>query len=856
MQVQPVFDRESYAQINDMQHYIVHYDKIEDHGEDGQPRCAAHENHHVTEDYDRRERPHREIALEDLFGDRKPESGRRSAERRKVLLYGNPGSGKTCIGKVIAYKWANNRFRDDVDVVYVVPVIKLNSSNLERQEWKTLAEAVTNICYSHQNKPITDNLLTQVDDDLDDLRTLLVLDGVDEGDEKGKDMITLAKKRQCKILMLSRPYNLFDEKAFTELEVECLGFKEEQLKAYINKELPKEGKKLIERAKKEKDMWRSMHNPVKACIVCLLWKEGEPALVDEDRKTSDFAMYGRISNFMWSRFAKRPNMGEVSRDDIFQRLESIAFEAFRKKTTLVNQTLVEEHASTAFIREILRDSGFLLYNIEKMQYQFPHKHVQEYFVGRYVARTLEGETVKDQTSVAFLTNGKYTADNRDVISFMTQAIAQSRRGIGLQKLFSFIDQEPREIIGVRHFLLKLCLLDKFLAGLWRSEIDETTSNDAASQIIHTLTLIIKELKPGNDLWNIIITKLREYPNVLRQYHDEVIGALTEESKLQDVVDADCFEDIVMLTIFCPRHTADLVDVAREKLEDQSNPRIRLAGLYMVRDILGHHQDRTRDLVPMLRKGCEDSERDNRRMTMFFVRRVCALTHNVSDGLLEVLKSGFQDEDASVRIAAMMSVKCLAVHIEGASEELFSLIKEGCKSTNKDMQIIALRTLGYLRSEDKDPKKFDELIEEAEKNEDEKVKSAAESSKKPKDKKRMCECKEETKDLSDDTQKMIKNLCKKEKTKPREASTVNDLTDLWQKAVEAEKEFDVGELVPHLIQLPVTVEQTSKKQQQKPVVHTDGSDAMQLCDRNTVNNLITAIEERFENMYPGILNLLR
>ena len=42
--------------------------------------------------------------------------------------------------------------------------------------------------------------------------------------------------------------------------------------------------------------------------------------------------------------------------------------------------------------------------------------------------------------------------------------------------------------------------------------------------------------------------------------------------------------------------------------------------------------------------------------------------------------------------------------------------------------------------------------------------------------------------------MIEDLCKKKETSElRAASTVNDLTDLCQKGVEAEKGIDVGEL---------------------------------------------------------------
>ena len=81
---------------------------------------------HAKERNEKKTKVTKPIALDDLFKRRSLKPGGPESEVRSVLLYGNPGSGKTCITRVVAHKWALGEMARDFSAVYVVPVRVLN----------------------------------------------------------------------------------------------------------------------------------------------------------------------------------------------------------------------------------------------------------------------------------------------------------------------------------------------------------------------------------------------------------------------------------------------------------------------------------------------------------------------------------------------------------------------------------------------------------------------------------------------------------------------------------------------------------------------------------------------------------
>ena len=154
--------------------------------------------------YNEKTRVTKPIVLDDLFKRRCLKHGDPESEVRRVLLYGNPGYGKTCITKVVAHKWALGQMAQHFNAIYVVPVGILNRAKLKGRELTRLEEPISQICFSRRNHPFyLENVITQIEDDLDDPSTLLMIDGLDKANDHAMELLSTVWERSCKVLLLS-----------------------------------------------------------------------------------------------------------------------------------------------------------------------------------------------------------------------------------------------------------------------------------------------------------------------------------------------------------------------------------------------------------------------------------------------------------------------------------------------------------------------------------------------------------------------------------------------------------------------------------------------------------------------------
>eukprot|EP00210_Caulerpa_lentillifera_P002084 g1999.t1 len=449
--VPSLFDNEPAKHVNTLNHSLLLHEKV--FSNNGQIQ-------HIK----------RPIALEDLFKNRQLSSGSSSERVKRVLLFGNPGTGKTTVAQKIAYKWSIDQWGASIDVLYLVPIRALKSTkydNVSMKRERTLHNVITDICFPNYDDSIYEALRFQVKNELEKESTLVIFDGLDEEDEMAREMIQIIELKACRVLVLSRPQNLQSERKFANVEVECIGLSEEQLCQFIESETS--STELVGHLKHYPAVWEVSHTPVVANILALLYSTNKEDILSTESSLNTFSLYWNMSLLIWERHVKKTK-SNVERDQIFEALENIAFNALRDDQILIQQTLVLEFSGSRQMNEVLKDCGFLLLKKEGYFYQFPHLTFQEFFAAQYLVHSLiGGNEGRKQKALEFIFENKYCAKFRLMLCFMAQALTLEEGQKGYKDLEVIINDEPIALGYQQHLVLNLELLEASLCALKRQD---------------------------------------------------------------------------------------------------------------------------------------------------------------------------------------------------------------------------------------------------------------------------------------------------------------------------------------------------------------------------------------------------
>ena len=719
LKVPSLFEPEERRHVKDMEHHVVVYEEIvkkrnikrteeqrkarvrdENEGESS----AIQERDDPNEYWEQKKRITTPVSIEDLFKPRSLEAGANKSEIRRVLLYGNPGSGKTCISKAIAHKWALGEMLQEFKAIYVVPIRRLNVAKAKGVRGEAVEEVVAHMCFKQKGSDDEfKELKIQVKDDLDMPSTLLVFDGLDEADDDARELLSMVEKGECKLLIFMRPYNLQGILTKVDCQFECLGFNDQQLRNYINRELQQDqASRLIRSLQRDRGMWETAHTPVTAHIICSLSRERGIASEDQGKRASMFHIYGDMTNYVWKRFNEKQAAKVANKDIVFGDLEKIAFEALRKGQILIEERIVESHATSTNTTGLFKESGFLLFLMEGQQYQFPHLTFQEYFAGRFIARSLKNKGSDDEKRVLkFIQEGKYNQKNDVTMNFAMHAFARGRGEDALKTMLSTFGKQPVDVLGVRHFLLKMRILEATLEEADEDELEDLLDNEQAIELAEGARQLLERTIDDVLIREIVVEEFQNHSFVLEGFPRVLDGAINEVKRILRYSDHLTWKtmaktkDVLKLARHSPKQSSILIQFALQLVEEPEAWRGPLECIRRLSLITEQMPKHAGEVLPTLAKGCVDEYSDVRYYAMDAIGRVVEAAPQHAGEVLPTLAKGCVDVDSDVRYYAMEAIgRVVAAAPQDAGEVLPTLAK-GCVDEDSNVRYYAMDAISRV-----------------------------------------------------------------------------------------------------------------------------------------------------------------
>ena len=696
-----------------MEHYVVLYEEViertankrrEDRVDEGEVQgSTTQKQDHAREHYEQKKKVTKPVSLEELFRPISLKAGDPESEVRKVLLYGNPGSGKTCISKAIAHKWASGEIMQEFEAIYVVPIRRVNVAKFKGIQGATLKGMVAQVCFGERSDVGYEDLLTQVEGDLDLSTTLLMFDGLDEAADDARELVHAAEKRLCKLLILTRPYNLQQIRARVDCHFECLGFNDQQLINYIQRELQQDdASSLIRSLQQDRGLWETAHTPVTASIICSLSKQRETSIENSGRRATMFRIYSEMTSYVWERFKERPEARLVNKDVVFGDLEKIAFEALRNGQILIEERIVKCQATSTNTTGIFKESGFLLFVLEGQEYQFPHLTFQEYFAGRFIAKSLKNKgSDEERKALEFIQKEKYNEKHDVTLSFAMHAFAEGRGKFALQEMLSIVDEDPVEVLGIQHFLLKMQVLEATIAETDEDGLEELLNEKRAIKLTQGARKLLERTMDDVLVRKIVVDKLQH----LSRFFDSIPRALkgpidmvTKKLSCTDDLTGKELENITDV-LKLARHSTEQSYVIIQFVLQQAKEANgwcssyeRLGRLYYIATQIPQHAGK---LLPTLAKECGDEEEGVRQAAVEAIVRVVEAAPQHAGELLSPLAKECGDEEEGVRQAAMEAIGRVVEAAPQHAGELLLTIAKGCNDESMSVRRDAVEAIGRV-----------------------------------------------------------------------------------------------------------------------------------------------------------------
>ena len=550
----------------------------------------------------------RSIELRSLFDAAQCGLKNTTGNIRTVSIVGCPGSGKTTLSRKLAFDWANGNWGNEFCLVYVVPVRELGAARCHCGTYaaRSLEAAIARVCFPYSSHACHEPLLTQIAQDLAHAGTLLVLDGLDEADDAGKDMIRLAKRCSCNMILLSRHSAVEEEREAVDIEVECLGLTSNQLRDFFVDELAKEDGEMLMQWVKSNPVWGSIARvPVVAHILCILWKESKFLKAEEGKWSRRFELCENMSAPLWSSHLKKSRVEDVDRSTVFSALERIAFEALTCGDKLISHALLEKAVENGRLKRLLKRCGLLQLRPAKNKYQFLHNDFLEFFAGKFLAQCMCGSEDTIMSKVEeFISDSAFFSNCKGVRTFALQEICQRNHYTGLINLMAAVDYASVDVIGFQNLLLKLEVIETALTAGTQSMRSRVFQSPEVKAVITSCAELLKCWIHDKDMIDLLANKLGNLKEVVGNF-PQLLNPSIEE--LQDHSGA-CFD---ALPVFAKlgKHSTKVHSVIVRLLSEgihSGEVCVRRNAIGNIPAIVAALPELRDELICILLRGCSDT----------------------------------------------------------------------------------------------------------------------------------------------------------------------------------------------------------------------------------------------------------
>ncbi|CAF0865002.1 unnamed protein product [Didymodactylos carnosus] len=349
--------------------------------------------------------------------------------RKRLLVLGRAGIGKTTFCQYIAYQWARGKLFQQFRCILWIRFRFLNATRYPKKpnnEQYTLTDIVEKECFPNK---LTDDGLSVLRFILGEVRQavsttsstiLLLLDGYDELKicEHLQNLIDPLMKSPYQILT-SRPYNTNSLKYDAQMEI--IGFRNENIEKYTNNYFtphePQKFKQLLTFLKSRSNIYGIGHIPITLELICSAYREeNKQDTITHGTTITITSVYSMIIEWLYRTYLEKfdncdsshlilKDKSEVVEDcsDILDVIANIAFKAMKKRSLILDKTLIEKELRNVYPK---RPSEMLkkLLNIGVVKsltthhestdveaakdYYFLHLSFQELFAARYLVNAL------------------------------------------------------------------------------------------------------------------------------------------------------------------------------------------------------------------------------------------------------------------------------------------------------------------------------------------------------------------------------------------------------------------------------------------------------------------------------------